>query len=88
MNPVYFCLIIFIFLEFFWPVQYNAAGWNNCFIIHIIKMKMPITSSDIYDLIIQTSPWTIGRKFGMLGQTIRPTASYNQWVTFVFEIHT
>ena len=46
MNPVYFCVIIFIFLEFFWPVQYNAAGWNNCFIIHIIKMKMPITSSD------------------------------------------
>ena len=80
-NPVYFCFIfsvIFIFLKFFRPVQYNVAGWNNRFVICIIKMKMPTTSSDIYNLIIQTSPWTIGRKFGMSGKTVSATG-YSVW---------
>ena len=58
MNPVYFCLIfsiIFIFLKFFRSVKYKVTGRNNRFVIYIIKMEMYTTSSDIYNLIIQTS---------------------------------
>ena len=39
---------------------YKRQGWNNRFVIHIVKMKMPTTSSDIDNLIIQASPWTVG----------------------------
>ena len=63
MNPVYFGLIfpiIFIFLKFLRSVQYNITGGDNRFVIHIVKMKMPTTSSDIDNLIIQASPWTVG----------------------------
>ena len=41
----------------------------------------------IYNLIIQTTPWTVGRKFGMSGKTVSTTATDNQRTTFVFEIH-
>ena len=90
MNPVYFCLIfsiIFIFLKFLRSVQHNIAGGNNRFVIYIVKMKMPTTSSDIDDLIIQASLWTVGWQFWIAGKAISATASYNQWTTFVFEIH-
>ena len=53
----------------------------------MIKMEMSTTSSDIYNLIIQTSSWTVGGKLGKAGKTISTTASYNQWTTFVFKIH-
>ena len=35
------------------PVSYTH-------LIHIVKMKMPTTSSDIDNLIIQASLWTVG----------------------------
>ena len=54
---------------------------------YIVKMKMPTTSSDIDDLIIQASLWTVGWQFWIAGKAISATASYNQWTTFVFEIH-
>lgn len=69
MDPIHFCFIfsiVFIFLQFLWPVQDNISCVDNGFVLGFVKVKMNLPGCNIDDLIVQPALGAVGGELGMI----------------------